>query len=284
MLQVADASQRRSVGAVSSPVVTRWQRLAARFLSPERPHLGVVRRAVTDVLFGLPAESVRRFESSGVMYFDLASPDVQARAAHEAWEVAVSRLDLDWISHENRYFHDLVVDTHRSRDGARVRIHARGAGGVVEVREVAEDQLIAATDPVAFLRRVSSTPLHLAHPPTLSDVVALVSAAPSVRKAEHLAHEALHRMETGGSRSATPRVVWRTAPRATLQKSKGTLGAVFRAGGAEAEEWLTAMRASMTVRGGRANPFDAILSIYEAGMVLESIGDDEIRLVCPTAE
>ena len=45
---------------------------------------------------------------------------MQARAAHEAWEVAVSRLDLDWMSHENRCFYDPVVDARRSREGAQV--------------------------------------------------------------------------------------------------------------------------------------------------------------------
>lgn len=286
MLQVADASQRRrAVGATASRAETRWQRLAARFLTPERPHLGAVRRAVTDVLFELPPESVRRFESAGVMYFDLASPEVQARAAHEAWEVAVSRLDLDWIGHENRYFQDTVVDARRSREGARVKIHVRGSGGVVEVRELAEEQLISASDPVALLKRVSNVPLHLGHPPTLSDVVALVSAAPAVRKAEHLAHEALHRMDTGAHvRRATPKVVWTTAPRKALMLSKGAVGAVFRKGAEAAEDWLVEMKASMATRPGRENPFDAILSIYETGMILDTLSDDEIRLVCPSAE
>ncbi len=258
----------------------RFRELSRRVLSPTRPGLDEARRAVADVLFGLAPGRVKRFEHGGVMYFDLGSPDVQSEATREVWETACDRLGLPWPGDEGRRFLDRAVRTWQSRDGERVRVHRQGAGGAVETRSLHEDDLIGADDPVALLRDLNAGPMLLDCPPTLSAVVSLASAHPAVALAEALAWEAVH-ASTRGTRKP-PVIVWRVEDRARLLATRASELAVMRRGVAAMEAWAEQTGAWRRFHPSVPDPFDAVLSIYETGMLLDAITPEWISLVCPS--
>ncbi|MBI5514586.1 MAG: hypothetical protein HY909_12500 [Deltaproteobacteria bacterium] len=266
----------------------RFAALRARALNPERAAavLGVARQVVADVLYGLPPSSVRRFQARNVVYFDLATAGTQAHAAREAWETVCDRLGLPFASETERVFPDPVGRAGRSRasapDGA-VRVHVRGLSGAEQVRTLTEDTLLQSDDPMKALRDLAREPLYLEHPPTLSAVVAFVSAAPAVLQAEHLAREAVARAWPW--RSAHPRISWRFGPRDALLQALPRLSQALLAdpeGAAWAPVTRGLFRAEAPGGGGvPAAALEAALALHEAGLAAEDLGPYQVSLLCP---
>jgi hypothetical protein len=263
----------------------RHTALRARALRPERPAatLTAARKVVADVLYGLAPSSVRRFQARNVVYFDLATPDTQAHAAREAWETVCDRLGLPFASENERAFPDEVARAWRSRtarDGA-VRVHVRGRSGAEQLRERSEEDLLASDDPMRDLRALAREPLLLEHPPTLSAVVAFVSAAPAVLQAEHLAREAAAR--AWPRRNPHPRVTWRFAPRAELLRALPRFAQALLTD--PAPEALTAALCGLfrgeLPAGVPAPALEAALSLHEVGLAAEDIAPDAVKLLCP---
>ena len=173
----------------------RFRDLSQRVLSPERPALREARQVVADVLFGLSPARVRRFEARGVLHFDLDSPSALGDATREAWETVCSRLDLPWVDDPARRFFDRTVRSWHTRDGQRVRVHRQGTGGGVDVRTIAEEELLDADDPAALLAAVAA--IDLAKFDVGRDLPAL--------RAHLLAVEARHGV-TDAHRSATTKI------------------------------------------------------------------------------
>ena len=257
----------------------RFRALSQRVLTPERPGLRAARSAVADVLFALAPYRVKRFEAQGVMYFDLGSLDVQSEATREVWETACDRLALPWASEPTRRFLDRAVRTWRSRDGARVCVHRQGSGGAVETQSLHEDELLGADDPGALLRGFADAPMLLECPPTLSAVVSLTSAHAAVMRAEALAWEAVH----GATRGVRPPpvIVWRFEDRARLLATRASELAVMRRGVSAMEQWAEQTGAWRRFHPSVPDPFEAVLAIYETGMLLDAITPAGISLVCP---
>ncbi len=247
----------------------RLRDVIQRAFIPERPGLRDTQQAVADVLFALPTGSARRFAASGVMYFDLVSPDVVALATREAWEAACDRVGLGWADGSDRVFLDRATSVRASRAGARVQVHVRGEGGCEETRSIPEEDLVAAENPMELLRALGDGPLRLDHPPSLAAVSALASAHRAVETAEHLAHEAAWRVAPSPP-SGVHRVAWRVESAARLRNP-----------GAPRRRVTPPDRAGT---GGDPAPFDAVLAIFRLGMLLESITPEEIVLVCPLVE
>lgn len=256
----------------------RFRDLSRRVLAPERTALREARQVVADVLFGLSPSRVRRFEARGVLHFDLDSPSALGDATREAWEAVCSRLDLPWVDDEGRRFFDHTVRSWHTRDGQRVRVHRQGTGGGVDVRSIAEDELLDADDPAALLRERARGPLLLEHPPTLRAVVSIASAYGAVSLAEALAREAVKAM------APAPRVVWRVEDRARLLATRASEIAVLRRGLGALEEHAERTGAWQRFHPAVHAPFEAVLAIYEAGMLLESITTDGVFLVCPATD
>jgi hypothetical protein len=257
----------------------RFRALSERVLSPQRPGLRDARQAVADVLFGLAPERVKRFEARGVMYFDLGSPDVQSSATREVWETVCDRLALSWATDDGRRFLDRPVRTWRSRDGARVSVHRQGSGGAVETRSLHEDDLLDSDDPGALVRALAAGPMLLDCPPTLSAVVSLASAHTAVARAEALAWEAVHGA-TRGTRPP-PMVVWRFEDRTRLLATRASELAVLRRGVDAMERWAERTGAWRRFHPSVPDPFEAVLAIYETGMLLDAITPEWVSLVCP---
>lgn len=257
----------------------RFRSLSERVLSPARPGLRVARQAVADVLFGLTPDRVKRFEARGVMYFDLGSPDVQSSAARELWETVCDRLGLTWSTDEGRRFLDQPVRTWRSRDGERVTVHRQGSGGAVETRSLREEDLLDSDDPGALVRALAAGPMLLDGPPTLSAVVSLTSAHEAVTRAESLAWEAVHGA-TRGTRPP-PVIVWRFEDRARLLATRASELAVLRRGVDAMELWAERTGAWRRFHPSVPDPFEAVLAIYETGMLLDAITPEWVSLVCP---
>lgn len=214
------------------------------------------------------------------MYFDMGAPAVQVDATREAWESACERLDLPWVGDDTRRFLDRVTRSWQTRDGDHVRVHRQGAVGSVESVTVREEELLLADDPGTVIRALSSSPLELEQPATLSDVVSLTSAHTEVARAEALAWEAVY----GSSRGTRPpaRVVWTVEDRGRLTASKQSrLLALYR-GVAAMQAWSRSTGAWQRFQPSAPDPYEAVISIYETGMLLEAITPAWIWLVCPT--